>query len=561
MALAPLSLIDPLDHVPNDVAAVVRAARDLCALAPGYALVQLRAAASLLTEAWLRRAGRDPSNLLHRRIEQLAESQVATQALVESLTSLRLLGNLAAHPEQRTGQPVSTDEALLALEAVHNLAMDWSVRAGEVPLGRLAPFQPPERVPWAKVCERAVFDRDAESMMALGLHLVERGDKEIERQRAEKKVDTIGMSRAQRWHRDALVWFERHHEVTGSPVSAFQVAWINLEVLQRRDGSGLDYLSAAAFQDNADALFLLGRYHLQDRGPLHAPVDLAEGLRLLVLAADQEHPEALYLLAWHHDQGIGVEKDQTRALQFVRRAADAGYPQAKVVLAEALIRQGEPSRYQAEVGRLVESIRTDAPAMAAWIDYLVATAGGRPATAGALAALEQAASSRLPTAELELARRLLDGERVDADIQRAAELAFEVLARQPEAPLRVQARQVLVRVQRAEHKVTVEALLSFHLPVGLWLNAGDDLAKVPMVGPPGLAEAMGALGRVQGMIAEPATAEDVHLLHRVLPRMDVRWTGTRAVASGMRRPPTPSRNALCPCGSGRKWKSCCGSSR
>jgi hypothetical protein len=318
MALAPLSLVDPLDHVPNDVAAVVRAARDLSALAPGYALVQLRAAASLLTEAWLRRVGRDPSNLLHRRIEQLAESQVATQALVESLTSLRLLGNLAAHPEQRPGQPVSTDEALLALEAVHNLAMDWSVRAGEVPLGRLAPFQPPESVPWAKVCERAVFDRDAESMMALGLHLVERGDKEIERQRAETKVDPIGMSRAQRWHRDALVWFERHHEVTGSPVSAFKVAWINLEVLHRRDGAGLAYLSAAASQENADALFLLGRYHLQDRGPLDAPADVAEGLKLLGLAADQEHPEALYLLARHHNQGIGVEKDQTRALQFVR---------------------------------------------------------------------------------------------------------------------------------------------------------------------------------------------------------------------------------------------------
>ena len=112
----------------------------------------------------------------------------------------------------------------------------------------------------------------------------------------------------------------------------------------------------------------------------------------------------------------------------------------------------------------------------------------------------------------------------------------------------------------------------------LVIHAGACLDRRPGEDPVVLADrVMRALGRVCSPMAvgRPATEEDVGLILDAVPNFPVNWTRGRAVlvdplsagedgeGTGRHEPKPPnkvpqSRNALCACGSGKKYKACCG---
>lgn len=83
-------------------------------------------------------------------------------------------------------------------------------------------------------------------------------------------------------------------------------------------------LEKATNQGHAMALVNLSRIYLENNNSHERSQKLRGVVPLLKQAAQQSNPEVLTTLAELYLQGIGVEKDSTRALQLYKRAADLG---------------------------------------------------------------------------------------------------------------------------------------------------------------------------------------------------------------------------------------------
>lgn len=94
-----------------------------------------------------------------------------------------------------------------------------------------------------------------------------------------------------------------------------------------------DYeLLADADAGNADAQNDLAQLFLDANRP-----DIA--LHWIQLAVDQEHADAIHNLAMLHIKGIGLEKDETKGLMFLAKAASLGHFIAKQQIATLHLRE------------------------------------------------------------------------------------------------------------------------------------------------------------------------------------------------------------------------------
>ncbi len=89
--------------------------------------------------------------------------------------------------------------------------------------------------------------------------------------------------------------------------------------------------TAAAEQGNSIGRFYLGMLLL--RGG-----EVSIAAQWIHLAAEDGYPPALYRLGLLHEQGAGVERDEVRSLQYMRRAATAGHPFAQRWIARRGVR-------------------------------------------------------------------------------------------------------------------------------------------------------------------------------------------------------------------------------
>ena len=53
--------------------------------------------------------------------------------------------------------------------------------------------------------------------------------------------------------------------------------------------------------------------------------DYTQALKWLNMAANSNHPEAYYQLARIYDEGVGVQRNRAKAIEFYRKAADLGF--------------------------------------------------------------------------------------------------------------------------------------------------------------------------------------------------------------------------------------------
>lgn len=95
------------------------------------------------------------------------------------------------------------------------------------------------------------------------------------------------------------------------------------------EGVDRDYARAAGLLQQAsdqnldDATVMLGLFHVYGDG---VPADPAKGAALIARAADRGNDVAMYYLANLYAAGIGVERDIPRALDWMRKAKQAGFP-------------------------------------------------------------------------------------------------------------------------------------------------------------------------------------------------------------------------------------------
>ncbi len=91
----------------------------------------------------------------------------------------------------------------------------------------------------------------------------------------------------------------------------------------------------AAGKESAEAMFWLGRMHLLGDGPAAQVADAdREAARWYFEAGRRGHAEAQYTLGLLFMAGTGVEKNEDEARRWIRRAADAGFEEARKFLAK-----------------------------------------------------------------------------------------------------------------------------------------------------------------------------------------------------------------------------------
>jgi uncharacterized caspase-like protein len=98
-----------------------------------------------------------------------------------------------------------------------------------------------------------------------------------------------------------------------------RLAWASMDVDQE------EQLSALAKDGDTRALKGLAYMRLD---PNESRRDPAAAARLLTKAADAGDPEAMFELARLHEQGVGVDQDTRKALEYYQRSADAGFADA-----------------------------------------------------------------------------------------------------------------------------------------------------------------------------------------------------------------------------------------
>jgi hypothetical protein len=599
MKLAPPP-ITTLPGIPQGVVASYVEAYGTCAILPGHALVQVRAALAALVEAWLRQLLRSTNGPLFDQIERLAASLGLTAPSTEEFHAVRRAGNLGAHPEHSLRGPPTRTEARDGLFALHRLVALFAERVGGMLPSAIPAFLEPPEVHWGDVCEKAIFERDGAAMLAVGRRLcVEAAGANEEAERTAKankvpmwRVDSQGFL-------DALLWFEaamsraKNEDVARS--AAYEQARLLFTELRQHEksASAEELLRWAAQLDHADAQSMLALLILDPRSSLPEPRNLVEAREWAERAATAEHPEALNALTAIYGNGRGVERDPQRAIGYARRASQAGYPLAHANLALLLLDQPGETRDDAEILAAIDRAKQSDIGHGCWAEYRYLDEKGLAESTAATEALRFAAKEDVAPALLVSAQRAMRAEPPAWELGRISEWLIGVLGSVEAGEDRVEARKMLVRVRdegsrrmrspdpRANGKAVDDLFAAvLHAGACLDLQPGQHhLDKVVAV--------MSALGRVFSPrpTARPATRDDVELLLRAIPDYQVRWTGTRAelfggaaaAAAAMRgeapaprldqpEPPAarpvparrPSRNGPCPCGSGKKFKGCCG---
>ncbi|MES2641037.1 MAG: DUF4145 domain-containing protein [Myxococcota bacterium] len=585
-----------LDAAPPPVALLYAEAEGTCALLPGHALVQVRAALAALVDAWTRHLARGTGGTLKDQTDRLIRSLALRGPVAEAFHEVRVAGNLGAHPEQRPDGPPTRDEARDALFKLYGLVSHYAERVAGVDIAQLAPFVEPPSVHWGTICERAIFKDDASAMMLIG--------RRFRAEATASKVETAERARAEKqssWMTntagfvEALSWFKRATQRTTQPIerrdAMFERAQIMLMEIRSAEttNDAADLLEWAADEGHPDAQSMLAHALMEAKSAYPGAPDMARARVWAERAAEADHPEALNLLVAICADGLGIERNADRALAYARRASEAGYPLAHANLAMLLLDRSASERNEDEIVSLIDRAKADNVPTAWWADYIRLSEKGAGHEDLAQAALAGAADREVAPAMLLVTERGLAHDPAGWGLRRGVELLLRVLTRSTQEAERAEAKRLLRRVRdEIDRRVwrpserdrrspeRTDELFSLLLQSGALLEhqVGDDSWK-------GLGDSMTVLLRIQGSSTEPpATREDVERMLAISPLFPVRWTSKGVqidgpfgaalrAASGAPspkdtpRPPSPrpqrvARNGPCVCGSGRKYKGCCG---
>lgn len=569
-------------ELPPEVASPYVEAHRACAVTPGYALVQVRAALSRLVDAWLQRLAKGTGGSLSEKAARLVRMERLGRETAQDISRLRVSGNLAAHPEHRRGPPPTQDDARDAIYGIYVLIRLFLAKTSGLPEASLPEFEEPPEYNWGQLCERAFFHHDQMAMLTVSRRLTSEGRSKLDAARASHTLRQQGTMQLE----DALTWFERARATTTDPDTRAQVDFerarillIDLAIPEAQDDA-LSLLVESAEAGNSDAQALLAILILDPRSPLSSPRDVDEGRRWAELAAQAEHPEALNILTAIHGNGDGVPVDREKALVYARRSSGAGYPLAHANLALLLLEVDDSKIDFMEIRGLVANALAAEVPDAHWAKYLLLIRENRGDSTAALEALEQAATLKVPPALIAQCEIYLQRPPDTWDPEPIVDRLLTALAGLEAQTARARGQALLKQVRdEADRRVRSpgdtspgprgDDLFALVIRAGanLDLQPGEDSEERARL-------VMRSLGRIVAPIGAPASEEDVRLVLAAVPSFPVQWTSTGAKLTSLQTrkestpPPAtrgprkrPARNQRCPCGSGRRYKSCCGRDR
>lgn len=584
--------------ISTEFARLYESARRMVWVAPAQTLIDLRACGIVLVHRMLERCSYDRGDGFDVLLK-LPEMRRLPVEKWAHLNWLRMKGNIAAHPEDSAPNLALDPLAQEGLGYAHGLAVWFCVERLGLAEATLPVFALPEKDTLDRLCGDAVLRGDPEALYLLGMHFKAKAEVERVRIRERLEHERVVINSAAPHDEQAAHWFTsaaRHQHVA----AAYELGLMKLHGrgCGRDIDEGYGLLEFAAEANLADAQHQLAVYHLAGHveGLRDLPRDHEAARRLLERAAASEHPGALNCLMKIYWEGLGVPRDVSRALESARRSVDAGYPLAKLNLANFYIAEDISEQRPGEIIELLTAA-AEAGIPQAWTAlFKVRYHGvrGAPDRARAFVDLERAVKLGDPEAMIHMSAAYRTGEHGRRSLDHALELLLRVqslphlseeLRRRTAAermrliatlraditPRMFTAVTTGLEPSLAERHIGEIALLYQALSPPLdpdhdhWVARGE-LAERSLAGIKLFGDVVHALRAAPDRLA-PALRDE---LLRVLPDLDLKQfhrptrplpTPTvhhKLALTPVRAGPKVGRNEPCPCGSGRKSKRCCG---
>jgi TPR repeat protein len=297
---------------------------------PGAACVKLRVFAESVVQRVCALERLPHPSCLADGLNALGGRRVSTDAL-RRLNDLRVLGNQAAHASRSP----SAAAAVRALGLAHAVGAWFAETYLGVLRGDVTRFVPPDPTASMHAFRDAVLGGDAEAQYQIAVVLVHRADEQCNKELQERGVTFLGP------YHDAIDWLRKaQHEVPAARSMLAQLMWRNIERPQYPE-EPVDLLESAAADGDPEAHATLGHARLLAEHGL--TLDYEAARRHFEAAALEDHPVALNGLVKIHADGLGTPVDGRKALDYARRAAEAGYAIAQHNLALMMVTHEPPS--------------------------------------------------------------------------------------------------------------------------------------------------------------------------------------------------------------------------
>jgi len=303
---------------------------------PENSLVKLRACALICIELFyehyeLYENERERESLtLYDKINKRDIRHLLPFHIREKLNYLRIMGNKGAHPGSSfRSHKAALDAALIALQTTYKIAL-WLYELLYPETENLPEYQAPSESDSDKLYGDAIRREDADARYTIAmqfLHAAHSIENSTHHSKHEKQEE---------YWQDCFYWLskaaqQRHADALYQLGLRYLYGQGTLQNIEQ----GLDKLQQAAQYQNADAQFELGGFLFQgyiDAQHSHSK-DHGQAFEYFMKAAQQEHLGALNRLVQMYYEGLGVAQDLDEAFYYAQKAALAGYPSAQFKLA------------------------------------------------------------------------------------------------------------------------------------------------------------------------------------------------------------------------------------
>lgn len=326
-----ISDIDFVSRFNPDLAKTYKTAKNLYIDAPIQTLVELRGLLEalcneLIEEYNIKSIGSD----LHEKVECLKISKSFRPEIIEYMHSIRKAGNQAAHREQGTlSFPQLSELALSSLQEFCKLIdAVWQNKESRVPSYK---FSEVINSPVKEWCYQALFHSDTDAKYKVGIALLSKYKDELEDGKSII-IDQSPLLKAIDFIEEAAQGF--HHE------AMFEYGHILLHGLHREvdieQGKQFIYCSASDGLLKAKVSFV--RLILETNGP-----DIETALQFAKEAAESGDGQAQYLLSKIYSSPHFKTENEKNARYWHSKAVASGDPDALFEHASEQLRKANPS--------------------------------------------------------------------------------------------------------------------------------------------------------------------------------------------------------------------------
>jgi TPR repeat protein len=498
---------------------------------PAHALIQTRALASLCCDM-LYPYDSEWKLGLEGKINVLVKSHLINADIQELLHKLRRWGNSAAHPEESLRREeqlqAMANRALVDVMALLEVVFRQKNHGAKVPDYSIAAESPDEL---SAVCYRALFEnRPTDQYRAAMLLLKPSASKPAEAM--ERALDLL------RYASDAGYTPARYQyglALSEGKAGAAQI------------GRGVDLIAMASQDGDIDALAWCGRSALLG---LHGePVDYERARDYFERAAAEDHPLALVLLSTIHREGLGVAANAKTAFDLTLRAAEAGYPIGQYQAGQALYHgEGVAANEAAALTWLQRASDAGLHIAQRAVGVLIRK-GSLPGGFAGAEELLQRAMPKVNQAHLDLADLYMSQQEPGKWIEALAlvQRAFEIAVGDKDEATSNQALQMapalIDRLMASRVRMSAAELESFTLTRLLFDEQGRPCPNREQRMRDFVTNAISLSQNKSNNAKEETSSSRPAALAAV----------TQRIADEK-----PGRNEPCSCGSGKKYKACCG---